>query len=103
MMWSMYWSRAKLEVRIPSGGPCRSSGVTVEGRSGVVAVGCGEVMGASALGLVLSCSALPAYHGKQLHPAAAALIAKTQVFIIFGTSMLQKEPLVPFLGQPNPQ
>ena len=84
-MWPRYWSRAKLEVRIPSRGYCKSSGMTVEGLMEVVAVGLWRSDGAFAMDLVLSCSALPAYHGKQLHPSCwEALIARTQVFIIFG-------------------
>ena len=81
MMWPMYWSRAKLEIRIPSRGYCKRSGVTVEG----LMEGVWRSDGASALDLVLSYSALPAHHGKQLHPRCwEALIARTQLFIIFG-------------------
>ena len=59
--------------------------MTVEGLMEVVAVGLWRSDGAFAMDLVLSCSALPAYYGKQLHPSCwEALITRTQVFIIFG-------------------
>ena len=59
--------------------------MTVEGLVEVVAVGLWRSDDASALEPMLSCCVLPAYHGKQLHPSCCeALIARTQVFIIFG-------------------
>lgn len=88
MMWLMYWNRAKLEARRPSGSYGKSPGVThgwLSGgsRSGVVRSG-----GVSAPDLVLRCSALPAHHGKHLYSSCwEGLTASSQLLTIFGNGI----------------